>query len=685
MDVRFLLDRLKDVKGHEPNWTALCPAHDDRNNRSLSITNGSDKILLKCFVGCQAVDVVKHLGLEWSALFDGSNNTSSNANNTANRYELRQRVWSIRNLANVEVARHKRFDWSDGTKTYSWERGSAKTLDGYPVRRLPLYGTEHLAALAPRTLVILCEGEKAADAIQRLGIASVGTVTGAATTPEAEPLSALQPFDVILWPDNDQIGREHMLKIGTSLQSHEVTPRVLQWAAAPKAGDAADFVEAGGNLETLKALIATAIPFNQFGWEVPATGLEKQTVIERTDSGVIVTWPGDPVEYQAGITRIEARKDELNGFIELRQRIGETPWRILFARTRHNFYSKSGKGDLNRVLDKRTKGDWSDRIEQLTGIVEQALLEVDPPVVLADMPDPGGDEWLMSPLLEAHEHTVVFAEGGSGKSIFALAIGVSVATKIPMVAGMFPATQVSVLYLDWETRWQTHRTRMARLAAGRALTMPSNFFYQRMAGTFMDVVESVKLFVRTKGIGLVIIDSIGMACGGNLNDDFTAISYNNAVRVLELAGATVLSLAHVPKDRLNQLNPIGSIYFTNAPRAVWKMVGTRQPGENTTDIVISNPKANNAALAKEIGLRLEWTENAVRFYRQDPRAVPELAVHMNNVDRIAYELRNGMRTAEQVADETGIKAPVVKATLYRWKDRRFVQRGNEWGNLKPVD
>ena len=462
------------------------------------------------------------------------------------------------------------------------------------------------------------------------------------------------------------------------------TVHVINWPEAPKGGDAADFAETG-TLDQLKAMLTSALPLAQFGWEIPDVIDALKPTVERTEGGCLVTWGTLPVRYQAGITHIERRRDELNGFIEVKQAIGEDKWRTLLARTRHNFYSKSGKADLIRLLDKKTKGSWDDRIEQLTGIVEQALLDIAPPVILAKMPDPGGTEWLMAPLLESHEHTVIFAEGGSGKSVIALAIAVAAATKVPTISGLFPATLVPVVYLDWETRWQTHRTRLGRLAQGRAVPMPDNLYYQRMMGTISDQIEQLKLFVRSKAIGLVIVDSIGAACGGNLNDDYTAITYNAAIRVLELAGATVLSLAHVPKDKLNQLSPIGSVYFTNMPRAVWKLVSDRQPGENTTDLVLSNTKTNNVALAKEIGLRLEWTADAVRFYRQDPREVPALAVHMNNVDRIAYVLRHGRLTAEQIAAETEIKLATVKATMYRWKDRRFTQAGEEWGNLKSID
>ena len=51
-------------------WMACCPAHDD-NTPSLSIkeTEGGD-LLLHCFAGCSAADVVAAVGFTLSDLFD---------------------------------------------------------------------------------------------------------------------------------------------------------------------------------------------------------------------------------------------------------------------------------------------------------------------------------------------------------------------------------------------------------------------------------------------------------------------------------------------------------------------------------------------------------------------------------------------------------------------------------------
>jgi DNA primase len=63
-----LLDKVQ-PKGHN-KWMACCPAHEDKSP-SLAVTESPDgKILLRCFAGCDALDVVHSLNLELADLFD---------------------------------------------------------------------------------------------------------------------------------------------------------------------------------------------------------------------------------------------------------------------------------------------------------------------------------------------------------------------------------------------------------------------------------------------------------------------------------------------------------------------------------------------------------------------------------------------------------------------------------------
>jgi DNA primase len=67
--IEKILDRLQGVKRVGKRWVARCPAHDDKDP-SLSLREADDgRVLLHCFAGCPAYDVVTAVGLELSDLF----------------------------------------------------------------------------------------------------------------------------------------------------------------------------------------------------------------------------------------------------------------------------------------------------------------------------------------------------------------------------------------------------------------------------------------------------------------------------------------------------------------------------------------------------------------------------------------------------------------------------------------
>ena len=70
MTTDTLLSRLDRVKETAPDsWLACCPSHDDKNP-SLSIRETDDgRILIHCFAGCGATDVVTSVGLEMHDLY----------------------------------------------------------------------------------------------------------------------------------------------------------------------------------------------------------------------------------------------------------------------------------------------------------------------------------------------------------------------------------------------------------------------------------------------------------------------------------------------------------------------------------------------------------------------------------------------------------------------------------------
>jgi hypothetical protein len=71
MTAELLLDKLDGVhQVARGRWRARCPAHDGKNRDVLSIGEASDgTILIKCFHGCPAADVVGAVGLKLADLF----------------------------------------------------------------------------------------------------------------------------------------------------------------------------------------------------------------------------------------------------------------------------------------------------------------------------------------------------------------------------------------------------------------------------------------------------------------------------------------------------------------------------------------------------------------------------------------------------------------------------------------
>ena len=93
--VELLIARLDRVRhSGRGGYTARCPAHEDRT-ASLSITSGDDgRVLLHCFAGCSAADVVSATGLQIADLFVRRPTESMTfAERAALREQSRQSQW----------------------------------------------------------------------------------------------------------------------------------------------------------------------------------------------------------------------------------------------------------------------------------------------------------------------------------------------------------------------------------------------------------------------------------------------------------------------------------------------------------------------------------------------------------------------------------------------------------------
>ena len=60
-------DKVRRVR--DGQYTARCPAHDDRNPSLAIAESGDGRILVNCRSGCSALEVISAIGLDWGDLF----------------------------------------------------------------------------------------------------------------------------------------------------------------------------------------------------------------------------------------------------------------------------------------------------------------------------------------------------------------------------------------------------------------------------------------------------------------------------------------------------------------------------------------------------------------------------------------------------------------------------------------
>lgn len=99
-----LLSRLRRVRRSGHGYVALCPSHDDRHH-SLSLAQGSDRILIYCHAGCTIGDICDALGNRVKALFAASSDTRSSHSHYTNEQRLKyaRRIWEATKSAGGTV------------------------------------------------------------------------------------------------------------------------------------------------------------------------------------------------------------------------------------------------------------------------------------------------------------------------------------------------------------------------------------------------------------------------------------------------------------------------------------------------------------------------------------------------------------------------------------------------------
>lgn len=169
--------------------------------------------------------------------------------------ELREPVMQVRRLE------YPALNGSKPAKSFAQYRpdgagGWLAGIKGHNVRSVPYRLADLLEALTEQTPVFIVEGEKKVEALFDIGVPATCNVGGAGKW-QSDWSAIFRGADVVLLPDNDTAGRDHMDKVADNLRMVTANIRVLAIPGLPEKGDIVDWLEAGGTAEKLYALLAT--------------------------------------------------------------------------------------------------------------------------------------------------------------------------------------------------------------------------------------------------------------------------------------------------------------------------------------------------------------------------------------------------------------------------------------------
>ena len=423
--------------------------------------------------------------------------------------------------------------------------------------------------------------------------------------------------------------------------------------------------------------------------------IPERPFIDELPGGFRLRWVYSDIEFAAYVTHItDKAMAEVTWFYSLPDSADKET--LLLSSTRIDFLAPTQRASHAKQL--REIGylemfvqfaDWERKVNDIAlAVVQHSRKDMPAVEVLIDDGIPLAAEYVVKPILYKDAPNVIFGDYGSYKSVTAMILAYIVQLPYPdneldLVPGQEKAT--NCLWLDYEGQPVSFKQRWAAIQHGFHLDIPEDhppqmpILYKEMTVPVHDAVESLQYEMTENHIGMLIIDSLGPAAGGNLNDPEPAIRYHQALRTL---GGTSLTLAHNSKDLNTGTKSIfGSVFFSNLARSIWQCKAEKEPMDSRGIISLKQIKASLSQLHSTIGFTLDFNEasNKITVTKSDLRDTG-LATELTLSVRIKNELRTGAMTIKELASALEGNEGSIRTAVNRLSDKEVVTKvGEAWG------
>ena len=639
------------VKQSGQEFTGQCPSHEDRK-ASLRWRDGEKGVVVKCFAGCTAEAITGALGLTTSALFPTNGHLPSAP--PAQRKEIARYVYTDESGRLLyETVRYEPKDFR--ARQPDGKGGWIGSINKPHVRRV-LY---RLPSLQGKPEVYYVEGERDVDSLVSLGIVATTSLGGADTWDDAwvEQLVAAGVEQVVILPDNDPPGEAHAAKVANACHSAGLQVKVARLNGLPEKGEVSDWLDAGQTAEELCLLAHATPPF-------------KGTLFTVKGDVYHCEWPH--LGVSVSFDQLSNHSTGLHAEITVTQASRHLHW------ARLNLSSSTVRAGLAKLLETRTKAhaiDWHDLLETACVKTAHAFRTPAPIVDLATIEPSTEVRYAVRPLIHLYATNILYGDGGSAKSLLALAMALAVKGGLqsdqdkPLLPHpITPILHGPVLYLDYETCEEEQASQLRRLSFDHCDARSPSIHYLPAHRPFTEDVSHIKAAIQRLGVVLLVVDSMAPACGGRPEEAETVLNFMNALRSLG-PSVTRLVVAHVSKadgDRTRG-RIFGSVFARNLARSCWEVrVADEEDGDVLT-IGLYHEKVNRGRLQKPFGLQLAFTDSRITITNQDLMAYPSLAVSAPLKERVRHLMGTGVTSEPEMSRLLEVKPARIKHAMEQIK------------------
>ena len=406
-------------------------------------------------------------------------------------------------------------------------------------------------------------------------------------------------------------------------------------------------------------------------WEYPsekAKLLAGETLalptVEAQGTNAQVLWKGIGIE--AHVRGLKEHSDgRINGFLSIVTTLSGQAKKLHSAT--FNFTSTRTRSEWKKVLEGRAPiTDWFEVLEQLCDAVTRVVQEGEPVQVITTSDEVEPPSYVLRPILLYKQPVVLFGDRGSTKSYTAQAFAYLLALGHMGKLLDFEPERVATkpLYLDWEDTPGTLRWRFRCLSKGTGLPS-AQIAYRRCSRTLASDTEQIRSVILSGGYDYLIIDSLGPACGGDLNAPQPALDFFGALRSLNVSS---LVIAHTAKGQAgrSRRSVFGSVFFENAARSIWEINAETEDG--CVSAVITHIKMNGGPKEPPIGLKFIFEKGSTMIVGAKAEEVAAAAGTMTIREKILQVLDDLPSAAtNRIADDIGEVQGTVRTTLNRMK------------------